>query len=205
VYLPSCPKLFQGYINRCSTISGGGYVFRPSDRNYPAKCLYLVVTMVGGPDARRQFSETEVTTDPADGFSMFVDGWGHPIYCLRWASGFISTYGADSDVQTGDTSLDHDPFDPRGVDATAFRLMPLVYSAGRDGQYGLWTNQYDEDRTPPTTYYWTNWNGAYAQIIDRKWNVPVHMGQPIPMDSTGTLGTTHYDNIHNHQSLTEAR
>jgi len=208
IYLTSNPSLFQAYISRCSTISGGNYTFLPADSHYPAKCLYLIVTMGGGPDARRQFSEGEIAVDPSDGFSMFIDGWGRPIHYLRWAPGFN-----ESDLQPNVPPMtvseaatqDHDPFDTRRLDSTAWRLVPLIYSAGRDGEYGLWSNQYDEDRTSATTYYWLTWNQAYSQITDRKYNVSVRMGQPIPLDNAGTLATTHFDNIHNHQSLTEAR
>ena len=49
----------------------------------PAKCLYLVV-MYGNPEVRELFKDFEMATDD-DGLSYFVDGWGNPIYFLRWA------------------------------------------------------------------------------------------------------------------------
>ncbi|MDR1494023.1 MAG: type II secretion system GspH family protein [Planctomycetaceae bacterium] len=50
-----------------------------------AKCLYLIV-MYGNPEARELFFDHEIRTDE-DGLSYFVDGWGNPIYFLRWAPG----------------------------------------------------------------------------------------------------------------------
>ena len=52
-----------------------------------AKCLYLVVTY-GNPETRELFKDNEIATDD-DGLSYFVDGWGNPIYFLRWAPGLV--------------------------------------------------------------------------------------------------------------------
>ena len=51
----------------------------------PAKCLYLAV-MYGNPEVRELFKDFEIATDDDD-LSYFVDGWGNPIYFLRWAPG----------------------------------------------------------------------------------------------------------------------
>ncbi len=50
-----------------------------------AKCLFLII-MYGNPEARELFFDHEIATDD-DGLSYFVDGWGNPIYYLRWAPG----------------------------------------------------------------------------------------------------------------------
>ncbi len=56
-----------------------------------AKCLYLLVSMgLGDPDAMAQFSEDEIARDDLDGMRYFVDGWGQPIYFIRWPAGFSS-------------------------------------------------------------------------------------------------------------------
>jgi prepilin-type N-terminal cleavage/methylation domain-containing protein len=119
--------------------------------NEPGKCLYLLVSM-SNPEAMEQFNESEIGTD-ADGWSYFVDGWGSPIFFLRWAPGFSSNWAAmnlpyhgltslgtgyptagPSDIQSGDPVNDHDPFDTRNVDNGAngkprdFRMVPLIYS-----------------------------------------------------------------------------
>lgn len=54
-----------------------------------AKCLYLVI-MYGNPEFREMFSDNEITTDE-DGLSYFIDGWGNPIYFLRWAPGLTTS------------------------------------------------------------------------------------------------------------------
>ena len=90
-----------------------------------AKCLYLIVSM-GSPEAMEQFSQSEIRTDPDDGWSYFVDGWERPIYFLRWAPSFAS------DIQVADFTNHHDPFDSRNVDLTGYQLIPLIVSFGRD-------------------------------------------------------------------------
>ena len=154
---------------------------------------------------------------------MFVDGWGKPIYFLRWAPGFNDSDLQESDLanppagwdsqpgvmtftqQTAganwmDTAVqgrkdqfaqqDHDPFDTRKVDmrdltvaasATNYprgwRLVPLIYSAGPDGEYGI-----SIDSTS-SSYAWNQ--DTYSQV----W------GLPVQKDSAWV----HFDNIHNHR------
>ncbi len=74
---------------------------------------------------------------------------------------------------------DHDPSDTRIVDPVAFKMIPLIYSAGPDGNYGL-------DRVQ--TY---SWNGnPYAEIA---------RGQPTNKAEDGsTASGAHFDNITNH-------
>jgi prepilin-type N-terminal cleavage/methylation domain-containing protein len=70
-----------------------------------AKCLYLVV-MYGNPEVRELFQDREIKTDE-DGLSYFIDGWGNPIYFLRWAPGL-----ALSERQSPNRP---DPLDPTEV------------------------------------------------------------------------------------------
>lgn len=198
------PSLSQAYLAR--------YAANPPQTQYaPAKCLYLVVMMSGGEDVRRQFQQNEIATD-SDGYSMFIDGWGHPIYFLRWAPAFN-----DSDLQlnlvdqsdldatspgneiacwTSANVLvrrqqaaqdDHDPFDPRKVDMVpsptpanpprGWRLYPLVYSPGPDGEYGIAL-----DST----------SGAYVWVQDH-----YLQGFGLPVRASGNW--VHFDNVHNHR------
>ncbi|MEN6405313.1 MAG: type II secretion system protein [Thermoguttaceae bacterium] len=80
---------------------------------------------------------------------------------------------------------DHDPFDPRKSDLSAFQLFPLIYSAGPDGQYGL-------DRI--NGYSWSNSKG---NPFDSNYNT---RGKPTneANDKTTAVGC-HLDNITNHQ------
>lgn len=105
-----------------------------------AECLYLIVTRgCDDPDVLEQFSPSEIADTDGDGIPEFVDGWGRPIFFLRWAPAYISTLQPDPTTVT-----QHDPFDPLNVSAitrpdskTTYPLYPLIYSAGPDGVYDL--------------------------------------------------------------------
>jgi prepilin-type N-terminal cleavage/methylation domain-containing protein len=116
------PALHRIYYNKW-----GAHPPNSPDNYSHAKCLYMLVS-VGSPEAMEQFGQSEIKVD-TDGWPYFVDGWGKPIFFLRWAPG-CTVY---SSIQTGDATNDHDPFDTRGVDGGAFRLVPLIYSFGRTG------------------------------------------------------------------------
>jgi prepilin-type N-terminal cleavage/methylation domain-containing protein len=134
---------FEKYIRYMSRPSlSRSYYYRwhntpPDNQNpyLPAELLYMIVTTAGGPDARKQFGDSEVGDADHDGWPEFLDAWGNPIYFLRWAPGF-----PDSDIQpvvsyvpTGTSAYvmntpealelmkaamaqDHDPFDLRKAD-----------------------------------------------------------------------------------------
>jgi hypothetical protein len=143
---PAIWRLYnQAYNSKIEPIS--------NDPAENAKCLYLVVSL-GFPEAMEQFNNNEIGVDPYDQRPYFVDGWGRPILWLRWAAGFSSGEGltpnpfitpAPSDIQTGNPTADHDPFDTRNIDTwtdvsdpvRGFRLVPLIYSAGPDGETGI--------------------------------------------------------------------
>jgi len=97
---------------------------RPDDKFGPAECLYLIVNC-GSAEDRARFHRNEIDDVDKDGWPEFIDGWGRPIYFLRWAPGFV-----ESEIQSGDANLDHDPFDVYGLDPGAYQLYPLIYSAG---------------------------------------------------------------------------
>ena len=149
----------------------------------PAKCLYLIATMLCG--AREQFKESEIAAPDSSGFPVFIDGWGKPIYFLRWAPGFN-----DSDIQptvdmNGVTASsaalnDHDPFDPLRLDTTAWRLVPLIYSAGPDGLYKI--------ETYGSSYAWDN--STYYKLYTQQ-TASHYLGSPYE--------SGYYDNIHNHR------
>ena len=134
----------------------------PSNDSSPAQCLYMVVSL-GSPEALEQFNSSEIGT--IENKPVFLDGWGKSIMWLRWAPGFTSP------IQSCDPVADHDPFDTRKVDATAFRLVPLIYSAGSDGEY---------DIDLVAGYVYTG--NPYAEM---------KLGQPM-------IGEKHHDNITNH-------
>lgn len=150
VFLNDRPPLAKQYLLRSASATG---------ENGPAECLYMTIMLATGDgEARSLFSKQDFNdTDDAgpDGAPEFVDGWGNPIQFLRFAPG----YAVRSGLMTGDPMADHDPFDPYRRDhedampkalnrypssfrpyvihlkdpVSAFRLVPLVFSAGPDG------------------------------------------------------------------------
>jgi hypothetical protein len=142
IYLRTYDKIAKS-INR---ITGELNTGEEITDNQGAECLYMVITTATGDgEARSQFSENNIGDVDGDGAPEFLDGWGNPISFLRWAPGF------DSDIQLNAVELenmasavrkqaidgDHDPFDMYRRDSSAYRLTPLIYSAGRDEEYGI--------------------------------------------------------------------
>ncbi len=141
----------------------------PSPDNDSAECLYMWVTM-GDPDASDQLQASEIGDTDEDGYPEFVDGWGMPIKFLRCPSGFTA-----SEIQTGDPKNDHDPFDTRNIEPEAFRLVPLIFSNGRDKLSGI-------DLTTLAFDYSAIYTSQYGR----------------PVESTHAEYQCNYDNVHNH-------
>jgi prepilin-type N-terminal cleavage/methylation domain-containing protein len=94
----------------------------------PAECLWLCIARSGyEPDALEHFRPDELTDRDGDGAKEFCDGWGQPIYFLRWAPGY-SPYSA---VQS--TSDYNAAVSANDVLSQMITLIPLIYSAGPDG------------------------------------------------------------------------
>lgn len=159
------PAVSHAYLAMYQSASGGAV-----GQNSHAECLYLIV-MTGSSSAREEFSETEIGDTDGDGLLEFLDGWGNPIYFLRWAPGYTS----ESSIQTGDPINDHDPLDVRNVDPPAYRLVPLIYSAGNDKKFDINTGQ------------------------DVRFNGDPYANPSVgaPLDEHGD-GRNDYDNITNH-------
>jgi hypothetical protein len=186
-------RRYDGIANRINTLSGSENTREEILENQSAECLYLVITLATGEgEARSLFGESSIGDTDGDGAPEFLDGWGHPISFLRWAPGF------DSLIQTGDPAKDHDQFDVFRVDPPAFRLVPLIFSAGRDEALGIRTAEerrvlqgLTQDKlssAPPPN----SWPAIlpYAQVTDTLDGAKVFLGTAI--DGTAT------DNVHNH-------
>jgi len=117
----------------------------------------------------------------------------------------LTTAGHETDAWTTNPVLtarrqaalqDHDPFDPRRLcmevsgESPAvprgWRLVPLIYSAGPDGAYGIAVD------ASSTTYAWATLNQPYAE----GWGIP---------NRNNDGDWVHFDNIHNQMNLAEAR
>jgi len=177
--------------------------------NQGAECLYLVVmNACGDGESRTLFPESSIADTDGDGAPEFIDGWGHPIEFLRWAPGF------ESDIQTSAVALDsdatptqawsaagsgdHDPFDLYRAHPMAFRLVPLVYSAGRDEEFGV--------QTSPGAVTWRPASGTVSFSPTLPLVRPPldpFVKHPAVPSGTAYFGTedgtkTATDNIHNH-------
>jgi len=99
-----------------------------------AECLFMTLARSGvQPDIMEQFHTAEIGDTNKNGLPEFLDGWGNPISFIRWAPGFSSL----SQVQPPDPTNFHDAMDPQRVDTVGYALIPLIVSAGPDGDLGL--------------------------------------------------------------------
>ncbi len=178
---------------------------KPTKENESAECLYLVImNACGDGESRTLFPESNIGDTDGDGAPEFIDGWGHPISFLRWAPGF------DSDVQLSADKLlamataeqdiaisgDHDPFDLFRVDSNAFRLVPLIYSNGRDEGSGI-DHRENEDTWKPNPATAMTFNSTPPLIRTPQLTpyIAVTAGKFVGAIVDRTLAT---DNINNH-------
>jgi len=155
---------YQAWLTRMEMNEGFG------DYTYiEAEIFYRMVQTVA-PDSRELFMQSEIGDLDGDGAMEFLDGWGRPIYFLRWAPAFY-----DSNIQGRWAMADHDPLDVRRLDSKAFRTVPLIYSSGPDGVYGV--------DVAPGVDYSTN------PAVD-----PYQATVGALIEDGG-----HHDNIHNHR------
>ena len=215
--VPGITNIYHRQLTRASSNATPEIVAE----NQRAECLYMVVmNFTGDGEARTLFSRQDIGDTDGDGAKEFLDGWGRPIFFIRWPAGFAKT----SDLMTGDAAGDHDPFDhyrrdfklpnqnltpPDSVYSSlgpledhvlemrerlnseglsAYRLMPLVYSGGPDGDPDLFGAN-DALVFDPYREYTSN--GITAQLA-----TPMSFDEGIdPTDD----GDNWIDNIHNHQ------
>jgi len=109
-----------------------------------SECLYLIVSRgLQEPDSLEQFRADEIGDADSDGAPEFHDGWRQPIMFVRWPVGYASI------IQSQNAALQPDPFDPSRVSTTVnypignlqrdYAVVPLICSAGADGEYGIST------------------------------------------------------------------
>ena len=158
-------------------VAGNSDFFDGPDPNYAtAECLYLIVA--SDPEAREQFQPDEIGDVDGDNVPEFIDAWGMPIKYLRWAPALRS------EMQSGDVENDHDPFDTRRVDTAAFRLVPYIYSAGPDKEYGISVEN--------AGAAWVFQYGIIGTAVGRLY-------ESGPVENIGKFtADTHFDNIDNH-------
>jgi len=202
-------RQFMGLWGRTNAVTGQTNTAADIKANQGAECLYMVITLAcGDGESRTLFAESSIGDTDGDGAPELLDGWGHPINFLRWAPGFESQIqlnaldpklGKPNDgTWTAAASKDHDPFDVFRVDPQAFRLVPLIFSAGRDEGYGIrtaddfvvWQGLTPSDTQKPPKPDPTSWPSILPWAVD---------GRIKGTDSLGAaLDETATDNVHNH-------
>ena len=182
--LKNRPSISDRYLRLFNTAG----VAADTDLHASAECLYMIVMSI--PEAAEQFSTTEIGDADDDGLPEFIDGWGHPIYFLRWPAGFLESNHATSDLQDG---LTHDPFDSCNL-TTCYATYPLIFSAGSDGKYDIFIQSDYYANALSSGFY--NPNADFTLI-----GIDYRSGQPFNSEagnSTAPEDLRHYDNIHNH-------
>jgi hypothetical protein len=167
-------------------------------------------------DTEIRFLDGEIGDTDNDRMPEFVDGWGRPISWLRWAPGYIQPSREnpqafvpqtfiDTDFQLPDLSTHPDPFDPTGVGRSnaqtprleppqpqprvwGFKLVPLIYSAGPDGEAALYEGH-------DTGVAWNPYSQHNVNAPLGGPALPLWRGTPI----NALEGGGHLDNITNHR------
>jgi len=92
-----------------------------------ADLLHMIVMRgpVADPDIVMHFRSDEFTDTNDNSLPEFIDGWGKPIYFKRWPVGFHSP---TQPIDGRRSSIDET------VSLSGHRLVPLIFSGGRDGE-----------------------------------------------------------------------
>ncbi len=172
VLTPAITRLYKSYYTTHATGTP-----TPGKECAQAAMLYMVVSL-GSPEAMEQFNQKEIGDYDNDGMPEFLDGWGRPIYWLRWAPAFSSPL---SDIQKADPTNHHDPFDPRRADTAAYHLIPLIYSGGANGKPGL-------EIAPEFSF-----NDAKGDIFGLTDNDFTKIGTPVGNNGKGNITNHHIE------------
>lgn len=171
--------------------NGNGQFDVATDEHERAECLFAMI-MFASTDENNPielFKTTEIGDVDKDGAREFIDGWGRPIRFLRWAPGFVS------ELQTRVPKDQPDTFDPRKVyprpgqaDVT-FSLVPLIYSAGPDGEFDIYGGE------ASFAYHSAN-NNPFVGLVSPHMFPGGQIGTVVDLPSNGENNSI--DNIHNH-------
>ncbi len=145
-----------------------------------AECLYLILAShnVNGQPASESLNSRDVGDLDGDGMFEVLDPWGTPVAFIRWPVGFY--LGEDWDPNPSSPTvtpaeielrkqklgpdyqdvLRNDPrFGTISLTDDTFQLLPIVVSAGSDGEFDLYG--VDESVAPPAIAYgtmtWSSW------------------------------------------------
>ncbi len=186
------PSAFvNGRVNTYMNYGVSGTI--PIENSYASsECLYMICLLSGfQPEAMENFRAEEIGDKDGDGKPEFHDAWGMPIAFIRWPTGFSGPITLNQGTQ--------DPFDPEAVDSSrppqsaaaasiAYGVVPLIYSAGLDQEYGLDIAVTILPVTPSTNVTVGNFNTVTATSAG-------HFASSLP-------GNASQDNISNHDLIT---
>lgn len=192
---PASSQAYQSILKAARNKYGNSAISQTNLQQ--AMCLYMVITRgCDDPDVMEQFSSDEVVTDSSTGLSYFVDGWGRPIYFLRWAPAYVSPLQPNPSTVT-----QHDPFDPMNVEPSQYQptypLYPLIYSAGQDGVFDTISGP----ASPPLQYSKINNDPFYTGTNSPGYNMNPTYAVKTKIglgDADNDLNDQSIDNITNH-------
>jgi len=123
--VPPCSRRYDALIPLDTTISPPRRIKVAS-----SELLHMIVMRgpVADPNVTAHFRDDEIDDTNGNGLREFVDGWGRPIRFVRWPVGFSSPV---QPIEGTTKELD------TVVSAKGHRLVPLIYSAGKDGAYDI--------------------------------------------------------------------
>lgn len=107
-----------------------------------SELLYLIVanSNYGGSSALEFFRPSEIGDSDEDGLLEFIDAWGQPISWIRWPAGYpgdLVRYADRDAMDPLQTDWRNRPLATIEEDWRTRTLVPLIVSAGDDGQYGV--------------------------------------------------------------------
>ena len=202
--LPSRPAISQLYLNYYNA-----HVPAAAGNSAQAELLYLMVSK-GSPEAMEQFNMSEIGDSDDNGWPEFLDGWGRPIFFLRWAPGysgctapdFIAAtgihYNGASSIQSG-VAQSYPKLNPDGTPAVDADGNTIIIPGDHD-PFDAWNLDVNAFHLIPF---------IYSAGSDGKFDIDIvsghtYTGDPYsdmaigePYDEDGD-GMNHHDNITNH-------
>jgi prepilin-type N-terminal cleavage/methylation domain-containing protein len=105
-----------------------------------SELLYILIATAqySGSSALEYFRPSEVGDPDEDGLLEFIDAWGRPISWIRWPAGYpgdLVRYADDDAMDPLKTDWRNRP--AVADDAKPRTIVPLILSAGADGEFGV--------------------------------------------------------------------
>ncbi len=168
-----------------------------------AECLYMICLLSGFlPDAMENFRAEEIGDVDNDSKPEFLDAWGTPIGFIRWPTGFSGQLTLNRATE--------DPLDPETVDSSRppqaslplplqyYGVVPLIYSAGPDQEYGIQTATATAASLMPPS----SWIEMPNSTLGNFYLITQSQGTSTTRLFGASSGSSSQDNITNHDLIT---